>query len=340
MARWDLRRRRSIFCAVLTTLAAGSCVLSGCGSGVHGIDSSSSSSITAAVSTGPQLGYLWNAADSSMRPILGVPGSSQFGQPVTTPGAYVFGAASIRSAIAILQSADGTISSQGLPQGTAQIISGAKSGTAQIAFSPSGLNAIVYSPGATTALLITGLNATPQVQTLSAANAITAAVVSDAAQVAAVSGNGAASVALLTGNHGAVASLGGFGGFAFLPTGSDLLMADSATGVVTVVRNTASAPAAQTFTAATIKAPMAVAASVDGRWAVVANGADTSVVRIDLSGATQPLRIACACQPAQLTPLSGNAVFNLVAPGATAGWVVDASAATPRSVFIPAMVKP
>jgi hypothetical protein len=53
-----------------------------------------------------------------------------------------------------------------------------------------------------------------------------------------------------------------------------------------------------------------------------------------------PLRIACACQPALLTPLMGNAVFSLTPLTATPNYVVDASAATPRTVFIPALVKP
>jgi hypothetical protein len=62
-------------------------------------------------------------------------------------------------------------------------------------------------------------------------------------------------------------------------------------------------------------AGFAVAASLDGRWAVVANGGDPSAVRLDLSGVTAPLRIACACQPALLTPLMGNAVFSLLPLG-------------------------
>lgn len=329
---------RIILGVAISSLGAGICVFTGCGSNLTGANTSSAS---AAVSNGPQLGYLWYAADDTLRPILGVPGSSQFGQPVTPAGLYVNGAASMRSSIALLQSANGTISTMTVPQGSAEVISGATvSGNAQIVFSPSGLNAVLYKPGAGSVLLITGLNTTPQIQPLAAPNNFLAATVSDTAQVAVASGSGPLSVALLSGNTGSLAALSGFGGFRFLPGGSDLLLADSATGVVTVVRNTTSAPVAQTFTATSIKTPLAVSGSVDGHWAVVANSADQSVVRLDLTGATAPLRIACACQPSQLTTLSGNAVFSLNAPGTTANWVVDACAVTPRTVFIPAMVKP
>ena len=326
-------------CVAAATLVVSVRLLSGCGSGMNGVNvPSTPSAPLAAVSNGPQLGYLWSASDDTLRPLLGVPGSSQFGQSVVTAGSYVYGAASARSSLALLESASGALSVMTVPQGSPQTISGATlKGVTQIVFSPSGLNAVVYSAGTTQALLLTGLSASPLVQTVTAPASIQAMAVSDGAQVAAAYGSRPVSVALLTGNHASVASLNGFGGIAFLPGGSDLLMADSSTGLVSVVRNTATAPAAQSFTSTAIKTPFAVGSSADGLWAVVANSADQSVVRVDLTGATTPVRIGCVCQPSQLTALSGNAVFSLSAPGAAASWVVDASAATPRTVFVPAM---
>jgi hypothetical protein len=314
-------------------------LLAGCGT--LAVPGPGSSPVVSAVSNGPQLGYLWNAADQTLRPVLGVPGSSLLGQSVTPAGVYSNGAASARSAMALLQSANGSVSSLALPSGSAQLVPGASfNGNAQIVFSPSGTDAILFSPGAASLLLITGLGTTPQAQTLAVPAGLLSAAVSDTAQVAAASGSGPITVALLAGSHGALGALSGFGGLGFLPGGDDLLLADSATGLVTVIRHSSSAPAPQNFTSSTIQAPVGVAASLDGKWAVVANGADASVVRLDLSGATSPLRIACACQPALLVPLRGNAVFSLMPLDATPNWVVDASAATPRTVFIPALVKP
>jgi hypothetical protein len=294
----------------------------------------------AAVANGPQLGYLWDSADQTLRPVLGVPGSAQIGQAVTPAGLYVNGAGSPRSSVALLQSADGSISSMSLPAGTAQTVAGANfSASAQIAFSPSGTDAILFVPGGTSLLLVTGLRGSPQVQTLTAPAGLLGAAVSDSGQVAAVSGSGPVTVALLTGNRSSLGALTDFGGAGFLPGGDDLLLADRATGVVTVIRHSSTAPAVQTFTSASLQAPVAVAASLDGRWAVVANGADPSVVRLDLSGATSPVRIACGCQPAQLTPFMGDAVFSLLPLSAVPNWAVDASAATPRTVFIPAVTQ-
>jgi hypothetical protein len=324
----------------MTACALALCVaLAGCGT--VAIPGAGSAPVVSAVSNGPQLGYLWNSADQTLRPVLGVPGSSLLGESVTAAGLYSNGAASARSAIALLQSADGSVRSMALPSGSAQLIAGASfSGNAQIVFSPSGTSALLFSPGAASLLLITSLGTTPQAQTLAAPAALLSAAVSDTAQVAAVSGSGPITVALLTGNRGTLSTLSGFGGLGFLPGGDDLLLADNATSVVTVIRHSSTAPAPQTFTAGSIQGPVGVSASLDGRWAVVANGADPSVVRLDLSGANAPLRIACACQPALLAPLRGNAVFSLMPLGATPNWIADASATTPRTVFIPALVKP
>ena len=330
---------RTFIRCVFSALSAGTVLLTGCGSNVTG--ATTSSTLSAAVSNGPQLGYLWDPVDSTLRPILGVPGSSQFGQSLTTPGAYVAGAASAHSSIALLQAATGTISSMAVPQGAPQLISGATlTGAAQIAFSPSGLNAVIYKPGSSSVLLISGLNANPQAQTLAAPTNLVAATISDTAQVASASGRGPLTIALLTGNAASVGTLGAFGGFTFLPRGNDLALADSGTGAVTVIRNTTTSPASQSFASNLIKTPLAIAASADGAWVIVANGADQSAVRLDLTGATAPLRIACACQPSQLTTFNGNAVFSLTPAGTTPGWIVDASAASPRTAFIPAMVKP
>ena len=338
LVKTTLRRLRARCVAVGALAACGA--LAGCGTAVV-LPGSGASGVSSAVSNGPQLGYLWDTSDQTLRPVLGVPGSSQLGQSITPAGLYINGAGSARSGLALLQSADGSLSWMALLSGSAQVIAGASfSGVAQISFSPSGTSAVVFTPGANSLLLVSRLGAAAQVQTLAAPAALVSATVSDTAQVAAVSGNGPLVVALLTGNHSTLGSLAGFGGLSFLPGGDDLLLADSASGVVTVIRHSSTAPAAQSFTSASIQAPVAVAASLDGKWAVVANGGDPSAVRLDLSGAAVPLRIACACQPALLTPLMGNAVFSLTPLTALPNWVVDASAATPRTVFIPALVKP
>ena len=316
--------------------------LAGCGGDVlAGAVSNPAGPVSSAVSNGPQLGYVWEAADRSLRPILGVPGSSQVGEPVTPAGLYVAGAASARSSVAVLELEDGSLDTLQLPSGATVPVAGTEvAADAQILFSPSGLNAIAFSTGGSSVTLLTGLGSTPQAQVLASSNAVLGAAVSDAGTVAVISGGGPLSVALLTGSKGTVASLTGLGGLSFLPGGDDLLAADSSTGTLTLVRKSSSAPLPQTFASSLVQSPLAVGASQDGRWAVVANGADPSVVRVDLTGGTAALRIGCTCQPALLAGFSGNAVFRVTTPGAGPTWMIDASAATPQALFIPAQVKP
>ena len=146
------------------------CLTSACGTGISGSsDPGPTLPAPTAVSTGPQLGYTWDTATHALRPILGVPGSSQFGQPITAAGLYVTGAASANSSIGLVQETDGSIDTVALPSGSATRIGGVTvaAGTT-ILFSPSGQNAILFAPGGTSVTLLTALGGTPVVQSLTA----------------------------------------------------------------------------------------------------------------------------------------------------------------------------
>ena len=325
----------------------GACaLLIGCSGGHQTTSTSnatnSSASNAAIAQQGPQAGFMWSASEQTLRPILGVPGSSQFGAPMVTPGLYVAGGASTRSAVALLEDRAGQISLMSAATGQLQPLAGVHvSGAAQFVFSPSGLNAVIFVPGQGGALLLTGLGATDansvQVQGLNSAAGLQSAAVSDLGQVVGASGTSPATLMLLTGNAAPVATLGGFGGIVFLPGGNALLAVDSANNAVELMPGNGAAP--QIFTSNALRAPFAVAASQDGTTAVVANGGDDSVVRLDLTNAANQMRIPCTCKPDRLTPLAGNAVFALTGPGTSTAWAVDAAATVPHTLFIPAMVK-
>lgn len=332
---------RSACCAgALVTSVCG--LLSGCGGG-HSASSSSgvpATSANAAVAEdGPLLGYVWSGSDQSLRPVMGVPGASQFGPSVIAPGTYLAAAASAQSGVAVLVDRSGDVSLMGLPAGSPQPLAGVHvSGNAQIVFSPSGGAAVVFVAGQSAAYFLTGLSASTQaqVQVLSSPFAPVAMAVSDTGQVVAATGASPTTLTLLTGNDARVATLGGFGGVAFLPGGSNLLAVDSVNSTLTLISSSA---APQNIASNAFRSPFAVAASQDGRTAVVANAGDASVVRIDLTNAANQMRIPCACQPDRLSALSGNAVFALTGPGSVPTWMVDASASQPQTLFIPAIVK-
>lgn len=317
--------------------------LCGCGSGV-GLPTTSvpPNTVTPAASTqGPQLGYFWNAADQTLRPILGVPGSSQVGQSVVPAGTYIGAATSAANAVAVLEEPDGSLDVMTLPSGQPAHVGGkvATSG-AQIRFSPGGKSAIVFTVGSTSVSVLTGLPSAPLATLIPSASAVQEAAVSDAGSVA-VAAAGAAGVSiqivLSSGAATAVGNAGALGGLSFA-SGDDLLFADAAANTLTLVHSASSKPSpALVPTAALLMTPTALGISQNGQWALVANSGEASAIRIDLTGQNAPLRIACNCTPTLVAPLSATGAFRITAPGTGALWAVDAAANSPRSFFIPAL---
>jgi hypothetical protein len=285
-----------------------------------------------------------------LRPILGVPGSSQTGASVVTPATYVAAASSSAAGIALLIGADQKVYWMGLPNGTPAQVgltggAGLSSGAgAKIRFSPSGVAAVVYVPGSVSATVITGLAANSvsaaQVRQVTVTAPLLDMAASDGGTVVAVlqsAGGGSLSVLPAGGGQQVLVTLKGAGGLAFVGTGDNLLAVDSVANTLTLVQPVSTAPSvSQLPTANLLKAPVAVGAALGGRWAVVANGGEASVVQVDLTGATAPKRIACPSQPAVAERLAGNGVFRFNEIGAAPTWIADITASNPAMLFIPA----
>ena len=198
-------------------IALGCCLLlTSCSGGGHVLSGSTSTPTSASSASlaqqGPQLGFLWSSGEQSLRPILGVPGASQFGPPLAEPGIYLAAAASAQSGEALLEDKSGDLSLMSVPGGTPMPLGGVHvAGVAQMVFSPLGLNAAVFVPGQSTALLLTGLGGPAQsvgVQALGSGAALSAVAVSDMGEVVAASGAGPATLTLLTGNTMPLTTLG------------------------------------------------------------------------------------------------------------------------------------
>jgi hypothetical protein len=332
--RKTIVRRAALLCGLATL------VLCGCGSGVQEVASSSESAPPVAVPQGPQLGYGWKADDQSLRPFLGILGSAQIGQSVVPAAAYVAAGSSAISSLALLIGADGHVYMMSLPSGTPVQTSVTAAAGSIVRFSPSGVNALLFVPGAQSAVLLTSLTSSPQAKQILAGGPLLDAASSDAGTVAAlVLTAGGASVNRLTGTPQQLATLSGGGSLAFVGTGDSLLAADASANALSLIRSVSSAPsAAPVPTAGLLKSPVAVGAALNGRWAVVANGADSSVVRLDLSGAVAPQRVASVAQPTVVQQLSGNGVFRFTdVTSTTPVWVGDMTTPNPSLMFIPAL---
>jgi hypothetical protein len=282
------------------------------------------------------MGLIWNPADSTLRSLVGVPGSSQLGPALFPAGTYAAGAFSSPAQTALLIDPKGNLQVMALPSTQPQTVTGNLSPTSVIAFAPRGQYAVVFTPGSTSVLMVGGLPQAPTANAVTAA-AVQGAAISDAGTLLLATSAGSGSVAITAigadGTRSTLATLGGFGGISFIAGSEDSLIADSAANTLARYHNGVAATLATHANG--LNQPFAVAASMDGHWAVTADQADAVVLRIDLTGATSPAQSACACTPTQLSALSGNAVFELAAPAATPGWIIEADGPTSRVLFIP-----
>lgn len=334
----NLRWRRPSTACLSGIACLGSLLVSGCGTVTPHASSSGSgaSAASPAVSTGPQLGLVWDTADSTMRPLAGIPGSTQLGAPLFPAGAWTTGAFAPSTQSALLIDSSGNLQLLVLPSLQPQTITSHVSPASSIVFAPHGAWAAVFAPGSTSVLVVSGLPQAPTATVLTASSAIRGAAVSDAGTLllAADAPQGIAVTSIVAdGARAGVTTLQGFGGMAFLPGSENFILADSVADTLALWRN--GTPSALATKSAGLNQPFAVAVSLDGRWAIAANRADSTLLRVDLGGSTAPVSSTCACSPAQITLLNGNAVFELTPPGTAPGWMIEADDLSPRVLFIP-----
>jgi hypothetical protein len=316
--------------------------LTGCGSGV----SNALPAVTkpaAGAPSGPALGYIFSPTDGTLRAMLGVKGSSQMSASIVPAGVYVAGDASTASSTALLEDATGSLFAFDLPLSQPLHVTDNLPANAHIAFSSSGTTAIAYGVGGSSIALITGLPTTPQVKTINvpAANSLAAAVVSDAGTIVMASAGSPIAIGTLSasGQFARLTTVAAVGGLNFLPGSDSMLIADGAANTVSLVRNVSTGPAIQALTVTGLNQPIAVAGSQDNKWAIVANGGDAGVVRVDLTAGTAAAKVLCACQPTQLASLAGGGVFRVNALYGGPVWTVDLTPTTPQLLFVPAIAK-
>jgi hypothetical protein len=329
---------RSTAFIATSSFAALACTL-GCGSGIQPSTAPQGSAVPTASAQGPQLGYLWLDSDRTLRPILGVAGASQIGQSLVPAGTYTGAVTAAAANIAVLQDSDGVFEVMKLPSGKPASLTVKLPAGATIRLSPSATSALLYTPGSSSASLVTGLLSTPQSQAIKLAGSIVDSAVSDSGAIATESAQGsslALAVTAASGRSVALASLGSAGGLAFLPNRDDLLFADGTANNVTLVRSASSAPTSTPIQTSLLKSPSALGVSNSGRWVLVVNAATQTLVRIDLSNLSTA-SVVCSCTPTEASVLTDEGAFRVTNVKSGANWVVDASTPAPRTLFIPAL---
>jgi hypothetical protein len=343
----QLRAIYGVAAAVLTL------VLGGCGTAINSPSASSSGKIQpqSQPTTGPVLGYVWDAPSQSLHPVQGLPGASIVGAATLSASgrgaAFVASASSAVSGMALFLDANGGVFqaplSGGAPNQGASI-----PGANALTLSNSGSYGLITgksNSGANIASVISGLPQSPTVHSLavSALGSIAGGAASDTGSVALAAGSSqpGESVVAFSGQGSGVqvATAQSFGGMQFVPGSDELIIADGGTGALTAVSHINTAPASANLAPpGAITSPVSLDITPNGRWVVAANHAG-QVLRIDLTGAAAATNLHCSCAPSQVQTMRGSAsgtTVRLVTSGGGPLWIVDAGGAAPRVLFIPA----
>lgn len=289
---------------------------------------------------GPASGFVFDGAAHVLRPIRGIPGASLIGDPVDfgfdLTAAYV----SPRQDSAVVAAADGSLHLFRLNSGTmAERSWNGLSAPERVVFSPSGTAAALYAAGRVQ--IVTGLPDAPApVGTVdlgggAPSGAGSLALSDDGAFVLLAAGG---SIRLLgtSGVNRGLMDAGAGALVAFAPGGYDAAVADSTGAGLVLFRDLAGAAERRLLAAPDdgIASPAGLAFSADGSKLFLASSAARSVAAFDLAAGTRGA-IACDCSPAALVPMSNLYRLNELGPAPL--WLLDAGAAEPRIVFVPAM---
>lgn len=318
--------------------------LSGCGGAVTNLLPGATKPATG-VPAGPTLGYVFSATDGTLRALLGVRGSAQVSASIVPAGVYVAGDASTAGSVALLEDGNGSLFAFDLPLSQPLHVVDGLPANARVVFAPAGQSAVVYAPGATSLLVVSGLPGNPQVQTRTSGGPLVLAAVSDAGTVAVAQQGTPVRVGTLSaaGTFSAVASVQAAGGMSFMPGVDNLLIADSGANAAALVHGVSSGPSVQalsvTGSGAGLSQPLAIAGSYDGHWAVIADGGDQNVFRVDLTTGTPAAMLTCACQPTAVSSLTGGGTFRVNSIYGGPLWTVDTTSAQPQLLFVPAIAK-
>jgi DNA-binding beta-propeller fold protein YncE len=301
---------------------------------------------------GPSAGFVFDTSSHALRGIRGIPGASLIGDPVDFGFQPAWASVSPGLDSAVAADAQGATHLFQLNGGKAAEHTVDGIATAQhVIFSPSGTAAALY--GGSSVQMLKGLPDAPVVAgTLSfgvdAGTQFAAAslgktrrstgeplaISDDGAYLLLVSGGGLRVMGVAGDNRQITDATAGTLA-AFAPGGHDAAVADPETGLAlirdaagTSVRQPLAGPGSQ------LGLPEAVAFSPDGSKIFVASAAAHNVSAFDVSsGAATTL--ACDCTPAGLVRM--GSVFRLNEFGTGPLWLLDATAAAPRLVFVPAM---
>jgi hypothetical protein len=298
--------------------------------------------------SGPVAGFVFDGSGRAMRPIQGIPGASLLGDPVSfgidVASAYIAPRQDSAFVIGADQSLHLFLLKNGVP--TEVSLGGVTGVPERVVFSPSGTAAALVASN--TARILTGLPSAPTLIGSIKVESLSIYMVEGLANThwsspLALSDDGAYMLNVIQGSVRLLSAQGqnrhlipaqDTALLAFAAGGHDAAVMDSLTGL-TLIRDAAGAASTQLLAApdAGLAGPAGLAFSNDKQTLYVASSTAKSVVAFNLAAASRTA-IGCACTPTTLAPM-GN-LFRLTELTGDPLWLFDGTAATPRTVFVPA----
>jgi len=298
--------------------------------------------LQAASIEGPRLGYVFDPASKSIRPILGIPGAATMGQPLES-------GLDLRK-IALSPAQDYVLATEGEHNQVAVLatnqtplapvlVAGADRGPDQLTISAGGKAAALYYKSNGHFELISGLPGAPKISArlyLSAGQTATALAVSDDGQTLLA---GVGGTVYWVSPSGEVPILKGLQKIVSISLDSSqtALVADAVGNQIHRLRNVTGAVESDIVAGPKedVAAPVAVALSHDGKRAFVANSKSGIIAILDLQSKTEIGKLSCGCMPTGLERLAGDDVFRLTEPSSGPMWVLEVDSLQSRIVFVP-----
>jgi hypothetical protein len=290
---------------------------------------------------GPSLGFAIDPASKMVRPLLGLAGAAVQGAPLNVPFALDRAEAAQRGAFVLgIDQADSAVIE--ITTAGAHKLSGITAAPDAVVFSPSASAAALYHRNRAVVEVLEGLpHRTAVAASLNLAvlpQSVSALAVSDDGLVLAASVTGPDTVTVYAvGRHRAAApilTVGRVAGMTFLGSSDDAVVADGAANLVYRLRHGV-APVVIAGSGEGVSEPLALAASADGKRAVVANDGGAPLVLLDLVNRSAS-KASCPCRVSAAEPMAGNAVFRVTAESEPLLWILDADLPAPRFLFVPA----
>jgi len=281
---------------------------------------------------GPTVGWIYDAAAASLRPVTGIPGSSIMGRNLDLGYDLANAAIAPNGAFAIASAAlDGRMLRVDLRSGNAAAIAEVPPSADEVIFSPSGAAAMLIYRSAAKALIIPNAADPRSAREVNFVEMPASFALADDGELMLAAGPQNLIAVDRSGNRWNVPFNGTPSSISFLNASHDALVT-GATGLFVVRNITANAEARLLWEGDAVQSVLS-----PNRQSALVLTASQTLLEVNLESRASRT-IECSCAPQLLARMS-ESVIRVTSSTDGPMWLLDWTSAEPRTVFVPADVK-